>query len=147
MIEVTFSGKIPPSCTAHEIERAVQLVFVRARRSSHGHVSLAFISDAVMQRLNAKWRHRRRSTDVLSFPAAEVPPIKGQRREWGDIFVSPVYVRNEARRRGIAFQEEVMRVVIHGALHLLGYDHATEEEEFRMFRLQEGIVSAVSSSV
>jgi probable rRNA maturation factor len=68
-------------------------------------------------------------------------------RYWGDIFIAPVYVRKESERRAISFHEELLRVMIHGMLHLMGYDHATKREEREMFGLQEHALHRVINVV
>ncbi|MFZ2803972.1 MAG: rRNA maturation RNase YbeY [Patescibacteria group bacterium] len=140
MIDVTMSGALPAGLTRRDLERAIRLTFVRTRHAVRGSVALAFVSSRRMRALNKSWRHKDRTTDVLSFAPAIVPSDRGP-KDWGDILVEPSFVRAEARRRGIPFAEEVLRVTVHGMLHLFGYDHATEPDELKMFTLQERIVA------
>jgi len=139
------TGRVPRGLTMHDLEQALRLTFKKTRRTEQGSVSIAFITARRMRELNKQWRHKDRSTDVLSFsPAASVTsPI----RQWGDILVDPAYVNAEAKRRSIAFREEVLRVVVHGMLHLFGYDHATERDELKMFTLQERVIAEATGSV
>lgn len=109
-------------------------------------ITLYFLSEASMQTLNFEQRGKNRPTDVLSFATAEqvqrLTP-RGAPCEWGDIVVCPTYAAREARRRGLEPREELIRLITHGALHLRGYDHAEEEEEVKMFALQEGVVARI----
>ena len=72
-----------------------------------------------MRSLNRRYRRKDRSTDVLSFPGAG--------RALGDIVISVPYAAREARRRGATTGAEIDRLLLHGYLHLLGYDHETDD--------------------
>ena len=75
-----------------------------------------------MRRLNRDYRGKDRSTDVLAFPAEGGPLL-------GDIVVSVPYAARQARRRGEPQSREIDRLLVHGFLHLLGYDHETDDGE------------------
>lgn len=109
-------------------------------------VSLSFVSEPRMQVINQTERRQDHPTDVLSFATAEdvrrVTPHKTP-VELGDIFLCPTYARREAKRRGIDEREELLRLIIHGVLHLQGYDHVSEHEEADMFARQERILERV----
>ena len=77
-----------------------------------------------MAGLNRRWRRKNRSTDVLSFPVAEIGA-----RFLGDIVISVPYATRQARRRGDSPAREMDRLLVHGYLHLLGYDHETDDGE------------------
>jgi probable rRNA maturation factor len=77
-----------------------------------------------MAALNRRWRRKDHSTDVLSFPAGG-----GDRGFLGDIVISLPYATRQARRRGEAPAREIDRLLLHGYLHLLGYDHEADEGE------------------
>jgi len=87
-------------------------------------VSVLFCSDARMRTLNRRWRGKDKSTDVLAFPA------NGAGRGFlGDIVISVPYAKREARRRREPATREVDRLLVHGLLHLMGYDHETDNGE------------------
>jgi probable rRNA maturation factor len=75
---------------------------------------------------------------VLAFAMQEGKKMDSE--DLGDIFISVAQVQRQAKRQKISFPEEFARVLIHGVLHLNGYDHATKKEENIMFPLQEKIV-------
>jgi rRNA maturation RNase YbeY len=77
-----------------------------------------------MAALNRRWRRKDRSTDVLSFPAGG-----GDLGFLGDIVISVPYAIRQARQRGQAPAREIDRLLLHGYLHLLGYDHEADEGE------------------
>ncbi len=128
MIELVVNGRLPSSVTKRDLSRAIRETFRASRRKERGNVGIAFLSNARMRKLNARYRQCDRPTDVLSFAAEE---------RWGDILLAPTYIRASASERKIAEREELLRVTIHGLLHLFGYDHATRREEKRMFGIQE----------
>ncbi len=141
MIELDVSGKIPSSLTTVMIADACSRVLRKTKQPLQGSVSISFVTDDKMQSLNRKYRKKNRTTDVLSFSELVVPNTAPGQRHYGDIFVSPAYVKKEATRRKIAFGEELLRMIVHGMLHLIGYDHATEETELEMFGLQEEVLA------
>lgn len=103
-------------------------------------VGVRFLSLEEMRVYNARYRKKDRPTDVLSFEPT--PDMKQESPEYlGDLLLCPAYAAHEADRRGIARDEELARLVIHGVLHLVGYDHATLVDEARMFAKQEACLS------
>jgi probable rRNA maturation factor len=100
-------------------------------------VAIRLINDREMARLNRQYRNKPRTTDVLSFPAEErrrpanlqtrVGKLRGS--FLGDIAISPVVARRNARSYGRPVDEELRILVLHGVLHLLGYDHENDRGE------------------
>lgn len=97
--------------------------------------AVIFVGDTRMQTLNRLHRGADRATDVLAFP--------GEEGELGDIVIAVPYVHRQARRFSVPFKEECARMLIHGVLHLLGYDHHQEREASKMFRLQEAVLNDI----
>ncbi|OGP05576.1 MAG: rRNA maturation RNase YbeY [Deltaproteobacteria bacterium GWA2_38_16] len=97
-------------------------------------LSIIFVSDAVIQKMNKRYRGKNKPTDVLSFPApchSEAKP----KNLLGDIMISAETAKRDSRKFKISFDEELKFLLIHGFLHLLGYDHeASRKEELRMQR-------------
>ncbi len=104
--------------------RRILLAAARFAGGRHGDVSVFFCGDRRMARLNRRWRRKSRSTDVLSFPAGESGGAF-----LGDIVISVPYATRQARRRGDTPLREMDRLLVHGYLHLLGYDHETDDGE------------------
>ena len=106
-------------------------------------VAAHLIRDAEMARLNAKYRGKKRATDVLSFPAEErSKPLRGIARRkrrgvfLGDIAISPAVARRNAKALGRQLQEELQILILHGVLHLLGYDHEADRGEMERLELR-----------
>ena len=98
-------------------------------------VSILLTADADIRELNQQFRSIDQATDVLSFPqnAEEDPPIPGE-LILGDIAVSLDTAQVQAKEHGLTFEEEIILLLIHGILHLLGYDHEISEQEEEKMR-------------
>ena len=102
-------------------------------------VSITLTDDDNIKILNRDWRGKDKATDVLSFPINE-KPARYRYKILGDIVISLPYAKKQAETIGLSYKEEILRLLIHGILHLLGYDHEKSEEEAKiMFDLQDKI--------
>ena len=90
---------------------------------SAAELSIMFVGDKKMSELNAVYRGIDRSTDVLAFPQIGQTSGKWEVRILGDIVISVPRAESQAKMYGWGFHDEVSRLLIHGTLHLLGYDH------------------------
>ena len=118
-IRSSASGGPPQARVRRLLGRANRAMGNRPRE-----VSVLFCGDRRMAGLNRRWRGRERSTDVLAFPASEAAS-----GFLGDIVISIPYASRQARRRGESRAREVDRLLLHGYLHLLGFDHETDRGE------------------
>jgi rRNA maturation RNase YbeY len=109
---------------------------LRALRLPDAELSLVLVSDREMRALNRRWRGRDRSTDVLSFAQREGPGGAPD-GVLGDVVISVDTARRQAAERGSTLAREADRLLIHGLLHLLGYDHERSEAEARRMRRRE----------
>lgn len=89
-----------------------------------GIVTIAFVTDSRMRRLNREFRGKDRPTDVLSFPASEDPARPGE--PLGDIVIAIGVARKQAAEAGHGIGAESRLLALHGLLHLMGYDHETD---------------------
>ena len=104
---------------------------------THGSAFVRFVTDSEMKRLNSQFRKKHKTTDVLSFPSEiRTHPrslrvrVKQVRREFlGDIAISPAVARLNAKRFHRSLPAEICVLMLHGLLHLLGYDHETDRGE------------------
>ena len=97
-------------------------------------ISILFMEDTDIRKLNNEFRNVDKSTDVLSFPQNSDDGLSfpGE-RILGDIAISLDKAKVQAKEHGLAFKEEIILLLIHGILHLLGYDHEiSEQEEIKM---------------
>lgn len=131
--------KLPAS--EAEIRRAAVATLERERADS-ALVSIAFVGSTAMKKLNTKYLQKRSVTDVISF-AFQNPA--GGSATLGDIYICPDVARANAKTQMISAKQEVLRLVVHGVLHVLGYDHPEGEKRTSsaMWRRQEEIVAAL----
>jgi probable rRNA maturation factor len=114
--------------------------FLRAQRLKAAELSIVLTTDRRIRRLNREWRGHDQATDVLSFPAAQVPRARGQARPLGDIVISLDTARRRARDERHAIEPELARYLAHGLLHLQGYDHREPRQALRMARAESRLL-------
>lgn len=93
-------------------------------------VSVALVGDHEMRPLNARYRKKNKTTDVLSFPADPSMPSKAALL--GDVIISVEQARRQAKERKISLKIEMVTLLIHGILHLLGYDHERSQRQAKV---------------
>ncbi|MBI2451352.1 MAG: rRNA maturation RNase YbeY [Parcubacteria group bacterium] len=136
--------------TAQKIIGAVSKEKIEFKKFKKIEISLAFVGDSRIKKLNKIWRGKNRITDVLSFGVEE---IEFKNSPVGDVFISPDNVKRigeividphqakkQAKKFGHSLDKEIIRLLAHGILHLLGYDHENDKEALEMERLEEKIL-------
>jgi probable rRNA maturation factor len=138
-VNVLFADEQDDPIVTDELLRLAELVLEEEGLEAETGVSLVLIDEAEMSQLNEVHMGKDAPTDVLSFPieaaAPGAPPMRspgGPPIELGDVFIAPSVVRENAERHGVRFEDELSLMVVHGLLHLLGWDHETEDEATRM---------------
>jgi len=119
-----------------EIYRAFTKTLAEAVAEANGGVfSIAFVSDSRMKQLNEMFRGKNTTTDVLSFPyeADEFDPDKSN---LGDIVISAEQAQKQAAENGLTLEGEIRQLILHGLLHLCGYDHVSDNGEMNARELQ-----------
>ena len=113
-------------------ERAVRSAVAHSRHSAlsraEAEVSVKFTSDEEVRALNAAWRGKDKATNVLSFPMAEEEEL-GTAHLLGDIVLAHGVCAREAAEKSVPVEAHAAHLVVHGTLHLLGYDHETSDED------------------
>lgn len=136
MIAFVTTSKLPSTLTQPILGRVGRELGRRLRLRTTRTVGVRWVSETEMRHLNRTYRKINRPTDVLSFSSDEAGYL-------GDLAICIPYASREAKRRAIPVTEELVRLLVHGTLHLSGYDHATAKQEENMFQLQERIVDHV----
>lgn len=110
-------------------------------------LTIVITGDEEIAALNRQFRGVDAPTDVLSFPA-DAPPIaiEGMAHYWGDLIIAYPYAAEQARREGHGLIDSLRLLVVHGTLHLLGYDHDTPEQHERMWSAQADALRALGVS-
>ena len=141
-IEISNESELPV-----DVERVQHLAgFVRDELKLHPmvDVGIIFVDEAPMEELHIKWMDEPGPTDVLSFPMDELRPgsedVPSPEGVLGDIVVCPQIAAKQAQVAGHAPINEILLLVTHGMLHLVGFDHATPSEEQEMFSLQRSLL-------
>ena len=132
------------------VERAAFCVLAAER--AEGDVTIIITDDDAVAELNERFLGREGPTDVLSFPAQEeesefvLPPEEAATPYLGDVIIALPFTERQARRLGRPLRDELALLVVHGILHLLGYEHATPEQKAEMWQKQDAILSGLGVS-
>lgn len=130
MVEVVNRQRRKKLGIANRRELALRILKVIGKPDAS--VTIAFVSNAKMRELNHRFRGVNKTTDVLSFPFsndADSPNL-------GDIAISVDRAEVQASENGLTFNEEVDQLILHGLLHLCGYDHETDDGEMNRMELR-----------
>ena len=109
-------------------------------------LSLVFTDDANIRTINAKWRHIDKATNVLSFPAFPMQPGQRPGPILGDIVIARETVQREAQEENKSFDDHLSHLIVHGLLHLTGYDHQNDDEAEQMESLERKILASLGIS-
>jgi len=122
--------------------RKVALEVLELVEKSQAELTIALVGNAEIRKLNAKFRKKDYPTDVLSFPAGDELPTGVQLL--GDVVISVERAKEQAKERRRTLNEEMVTLLIHGIVHLLGYDHERSPKDARiMDRLEKKIYRAL----
>jgi probable rRNA maturation factor len=123
------------------VRRIARAVLAGERRAGDVSLSITFLGPAAMRRMNREYKGHDRPTDVLAFALAGPDGALA-----GDVYVCRAAAARSARAHGVPLREELVRLVIHGVLHVLGHDHPETDARVRspMWRRQERYVRALA---
>jgi len=141
-IAIDISSSVRRLNVSRALVRNAAAATLRAERVKDAMLSITFVGRAAISRLNRRYLGHQGPTDVISFGLERV----GRRGAViGDVYICVEVARDNARRQGISAGEELLRLVVHGTLHVLGYDHPTgaARTTSRMWRKQERILARV----
>lgn len=130
---------------SRERVRRVAEHVLRAERVRDALVSITFVTERRIAALNHQHLGHRGSTDVISFGFA---PVGAARTVVGDVYIAPAVARRNARANGAGVREELLRLVVHGVLHVLGHDHPESEARYAspMWRRQERLLRSAMAA-
>ena len=139
--------------------RLARFVLAHQRVAPDVEMSLIFVDETTIAEYNERFLDQPGPTDVLSFPIDEEARPSGRSPDngargpgsgsdndeiptmLGDVLVCPAYAQREAEKRSVALDDEISLLVVHGCLHLLGYDHAEVEETLEMQNLERELLA------
>jgi probable rRNA maturation factor len=131
------------------LQRAVEWVLDQHDVSPQTGLSVVFADDAEIRRLNQQFRAVDAPTDVLSFPADEplIPEEEEIEPYLGDLVLAIPYIQRQAQAEQHALDDELVLAVVHGTLHLLGYDHDTASNQAEMWSIQSEALGVLGVSI
>ena len=109
---------------------------LRTIRKDKADATIVFVSDRGIRDLNRQFRDQNQATDVLSFPTKTEPFEAENRKYLGDVVISVERATLQAKQNGLNLQREVEQLVLHGLLHLCGYDHETDDGKMNRLELK-----------
>ena len=137
-IDVQNQGEPPYPVDAKRIEEAAEAVLTQHDVHADSSLSVVIANNEFVQALNQQYRGVDSPTDVLSFPADEPPVATDDEPPYlGDLIIAYPYASAQAAREQHDLSESLALLVVHGTLHLLGYDHDTAENRVEMWAAQE----------
>ncbi len=146
MIELLVSEQFVNLVDASMLERAALTALQHEAYPSDADLTIVIEGDEKLHELNNKFLDVDRPTDVLSFPSDEVDPDTG-RGYLGDIIISYPRAYAQSQAAGHTIAAELQLLTVHGALHLLGYDHAEPEEKQQMWAAQKEILDILGAKL
>ena len=135
--------------TAAAARSSTRFVLAREDKPFNTEVSVSFVTDEAIAQLNEKYRHKEGPTDVLSFECDGVDDdlsamtlAEDPVYELGDVVIAPDVATRQTREFGTTFEEEISLLLVHGLLHLCGYDHIEDDEAEVMEKREAEILEA-----
>ena len=122
--------------------KAFSRLLVKHRHRGLGRKELVvvFVNSSEMRKMNRQYRQKDYATDILSFEPAEESSV-------GELVLCLPVIRSQAKRSGLSERGELGYMIVHGVLHLLGYDHGDRKNELEMFALQDELFARLEKSV
>jgi|SRR5271157_960670 len=146
MINIVVARKYEKLVDLEQLQIAAQTVFSMLRPKNEYELTIAIEDDVHVKRLNQQFRQIDNTTDVLSFEANEVNPESGL-LYLGDIIISYPKALSQSNLAGHPVSSELQLLVVHGILHLLGYDHAETEEKEKMWLDQKKVLDQLGVTI
>lgn len=137
MIDLEINNQTKARIPRKKLEDILILVNKKLKIKKKNKVSLAFVSPFQIKKLNKQYRKKDQVTDVLSFEELDFPDPEGS---MGEIIICSARAISQAKEFKHSFAKEVVRLTLHGYLHLLGYDHIKNSEAEIMEGLEEKIM-------
>jgi probable rRNA maturation factor len=136
MLSLHFNKRVKCPWTRSEAEKIFSAIQKETKAS--GELEVNVVGDKEITDLNFRYRGKNKTTDVLSFAWQEDKKVKT--KHLGQIYLCYPQIARQAKQLKIKIKEELARMLIHGFLHILGYDHAQKKDAEKMFKIQEKTV-------
>jgi len=138
------SGEVPAAVPEEELHALATYVLTELKVHPRAELAVSLVDEAAMEALHRQWMDLAGPTDVMSFPMDELRPGGGEQGidggVLGDVVLCPAVARRQAANSGHSTADELLLLLTHGVLHLLGFDHAEAKDEREMFDLQRTLL-------
>ena len=125
-------------------ERTIRAALAHVEADQNVEISVLFASDGEAARLNAEWRGKDYAPNILSFPAPETQNMPdGEPKPLGDLILAAGTVAREAEEQGKTLTSHLTHLIVHGTLHLVGFDHIEENEARHMEETEIAILAGL----
>ncbi len=125
-------------------ERAIAAALAHAGADKNVEIGVLFASDEEAARLNTQWRRKDYAPNILSFPAHELHAVpEGEPKPLGDLILASGTVAREAEEQGKPLTSHLTHLIVHGTLHLLGFDHLADADAERMEAAEIAILAGL----
>jgi rRNA maturation RNase YbeY len=131
MVKVVISHGCRERLISKKAARRAVSVVLKKEKVSNGKISLVFVDDSTIKKINARYLGHRWCTDVITFRIEVHPSLEAE------IYINVKQARRQAREYRVTIANELTRLLVHGVLHALGYDDKRTNQRKRMFELQE----------
>ena len=125
------------------IKSVITIVLTSFPKYKNSSLSVNLVGEKRIQTLNNLYRGKDNVTDVLAFALQDVKTPADDIQDLGDVFICISQIKKQAQEFDVSFKEEFTRILVHGILHLLGFDHIKEKDAKKMFLFQEKIVCKI----
>lgn len=146
MILITVQENFRELITDHILNSAAEAVLLECEVSDSPSLLVRITDDEELKALNLQYRGINKITDVLSFPADFTDPDL-ESRYLGDVVIAYPRAEEQAQKRGHFVESEIQLLVVHGVLHLLGYDHGDNKDKEEMWSLQSRILDKLGLDI
>ncbi|MBL8601532.1 MAG: rRNA maturation RNase YbeY [Myxococcales bacterium] len=143
IVTVRREGQTPRTLTNKAVDAEARCM-LRALKLPRAELSVVLCDDPTIHQLNKQYRKKNKPTDVLAFALREGPAGHLAGDALGDVVISLETAARQARERKVTVKEEVRMLLAHGLLHLLGWDHQTDDEDAAMRAETERLMAAVA---
>jgi probable rRNA maturation factor len=144
-VSIEIDNRSGASCSEVELVDLAAFALQELHVDKRAELEISLVDEAEMTRLHEEWMDESGPTDVLSFPMDELRPNEISKNNevpvvLGDVVICPDVARKQGDAAGHGLEQELRILLVHGILHLLGFDHVEPAEEVEMFALQGKIV-------
>jgi len=138
MLEIEINNRTEFSVPRKKISQVLLLAQKQLKLKNKQPLSMAFVGPAEIRKLNRLYRKKDKVTDVLAFAEVEKGAPAGDFA--GEIIICPLQARKQAKQFGESFIGELLRLIVHGYLHLYGFDHQRASEALKMKTMENQIL-------